>query len=89
VVAEGTMAEIVGSRATVKVAAGRWEDAFAALEGAGLAAALVGRTLRVPSAGRAEVAGALRQHGVDAEVELVPATFDETFVALAGRADGA
>jgi ABC-2 type transport system ATP-binding protein len=89
VVADGTMAEIVGSRATVKVAGGRWEDAFAALEDAGLAAALVGRTLRVPSAGRHEVAAALRRRGVDAEVELVPATFDETFVALAGRAGGA
>jgi ABC-2 type transport system ATP-binding protein len=89
VVADGTMAEIVGSRATVKVAAGRWEDAFAALEDAGLAAALVGRTLRVPSAGRDEVATALRRGGVEAEVELVPATFDETFVALAGRAGGA
>jgi ABC-2 type transport system ATP-binding protein len=89
VVADGTMADIVGSRATVKVAGGRWEDAFAALEGAGLAAALVGRTLRVPSAGRDEVATALRRGGVEAEVELVPATFDETFVALAGRAGGA
>jgi ABC-2 type transport system ATP-binding protein len=89
VVADGTMAEIVGSRATVKVAGGRWEDAFAALEDAGLAAALVGRTLRVPSASRDLVAAALRRRGVDAEVELVPATFDETFVALAGRAGGA
>jgi ABC-2 type transport system ATP-binding protein len=89
VVADGTMAEIVGSRATVKVAGGRWEDAFAALEGAGLPAALVGRTLRVPSAGRDQVAAALRRAGVDADVELVPATFDETFVALASRADAA
>jgi ABC-2 type transport system ATP-binding protein len=89
VVADGTMAEIVGSRATVKVAGGRWEDAFAALEDAGLQAAPVGRTLRVPSASRDLVAAALRRRGVDAEVELVPATFDETFVALAGRPGGA
>jgi ABC-2 type transport system ATP-binding protein len=89
VVADGTMAEIVGRRATVKVAGGRWEDAFAALEDAGLPAALVGRTLRVPSASRDLVAAALRRRGVDAEVELVPATFDETFVALAGRPGGA
>jgi ABC-2 type transport system ATP-binding protein/ribosome-dependent ATPase len=89
VVADGTMAEIVGRRATVKVAGGRWEDAFAALEDAGLPAALVGRTLRVPSASRDQVAAALRRRRVDAEVELVPATFDETFVALAGRPGGA
>jgi ABC-2 type transport system ATP-binding protein len=89
VVAEGTMAEVVGGRATVKVAAARWEAAFAALERAGLATALVGRTLRVPAAGRDQVTAALRQAGVDAEVELVPATLDETFVALASRADAA
>ncbi len=89
VVAEGTMAEIVGGRATVEVAAARWEDAFAALEDAGLAAALVGRTLRVPGAGLDQVEAALRAGGVDAAVGMVPATFDETFVALAARADAA
>jgi len=83
VVADGTMAEIVGGRSTVEVAAGRWEDAFAALEGAGLATALVGRTLRVPGAGREQVEAALRSSGVEAAVGLVPATLDETFVTLA------
>jgi ABC-2 type transport system ATP-binding protein/ribosome-dependent ATPase len=89
VVAEGSMAEIVGGRATVEVAAARWEDAFAALEGAGLAAALVGRSLRVPGAGRDQVEAALRGGGVEAAVGMVPATLDETFVALATRSGAA
>ncbi len=89
VVAEGTIAEIVGGRATVEIAAPRWEDAFAALEQAGLAAALVGRTLRVPGAALDQVEAALRGAGVDAAVGMVPATFDETFVALAARGDAA
>jgi ABC-2 type transport system ATP-binding protein len=89
VVAQGTTAEIVGGRRTVEVTAGRWEDAFAALEGAGLPAALVGRTLRVPGAGRDQVEAALRQGGVEAAVELALATLDETFVALASRPDAA
>lgn len=89
VVAEGTMAAIVGGRSTVEVAAARWEDAFAALEAAGLPAALVGRALRVPGAGRGQVEAALRERGVEAAVGLVPATFDETFVTLAARAAAA
>jgi ABC-2 type transport system ATP-binding protein/ribosome-dependent ATPase len=88
VVADGTMAEIVGDRSTVEVTAERWVDAFAALEGAGLATALVGRSLRVPGAGREQVEEALRSGGVQAAVELVPATLDETFVTLV-QADAA
>jgi len=83
VVAEGTMAAIIGDASTVRVSTPRWEDAFMALEGAGLPVALVGRTLRVPGADRERVAGALGTGGVEAELALVPATFEETFVALA------
>ncbi len=83
VVAEGTMAAIIGDASTVRVSTPRWEDAFLALEGAGLPVALVGRTLRVPGADRERVAGALGTGGVEAELALVPATFEETFVALA------
>jgi ABC-type multidrug transport system ATPase subunit len=89
VVAQGTTAEIVGGRRTVLVTARRWEDAFAALEGAGLAVALVGRALRVPGAGRDQVEAVLRGGGVEATVELALATLDETFVALASRPDAA
>jgi ABC-2 type transport system ATP-binding protein len=84
VVAEGTMAAIIGDASTVQVSTPRWEDAFVALEEAGLPVALVGRALRVPGADRAQVAAVLDAARAEAELRLVPATFEETFVALAG-----
>jgi hypothetical protein len=40
----------------------------------------------VPGTDRERVAGALRASGVQAGLDLVPATFEETFVALAAGA---
>jgi ABC-2 type transport system ATP-binding protein len=82
VVAAGRMAEIVGNATTVEVRAERWENAFAALDQADLPAALVGRRLRVPAADPRRVGAVLDAAGVGAEVRAVPATFEETFVAL-------
>jgi ABC-2 type transport system ATP-binding protein len=83
VVAQGTMAGIVGDRRAVAVEAPRWEAAFASLDSAGLPAALVGRTLRVPGGDAARVRAALDAGGTAATLSVVPATFEETFVALA------
>jgi len=83
VVAQGTLAAIVGERKAVAVEAPRWEAAFAALDKSGLSAALVGRTLRVPGGDAARVRAALGAGGVTAALSVVPATFEETFVALA------
>jgi ABC-2 type transport system ATP-binding protein len=87
VAAEGSMAAIMGDSRTVRVSAPHWEEAFVALEDAGLPVALVGRSLRVPGASPEAVAGALRRARVEAELDEVPATFDETFVALAAGPD--
>ena len=83
VVAQGTLAGIVGERKAVAVQAPRWEAAFAALDKGGLPAALVGHTLRVPGDDAARVKAALDAGGVAATLGVVPATFEETFVALA------
>jgi ABC-2 type transport system ATP-binding protein len=85
VVASGTAADIVGSATVVTVETDRWADAFAAVEAAGLASALVGRALRVPDASVADVERALG--GLPARVSEVPATLDERFFQLtvAGR----
>ncbi len=83
VVADGTLAAIVGDRRTAAVDADHWEAAFAALEDAGVATALVGRSLRVPDRDPEEVRAVLDAHGVEAMVRVVPATFEEAFVALA------
>ncbi|HEX7464079.1 MAG TPA: ABC transporter ATP-binding protein, partial [Actinomycetota bacterium] len=58
-VAEGTVADIVGDARVVVVQTEEWQRAFEAIESAGLAAALVGRTLRVPGATPAVVEHAL------------------------------
>jgi ABC-2 type transport system ATP-binding protein/ribosome-dependent ATPase len=83
VVAQGSMGAIIAGRTAVAVEAPAWEAAFAALEEEGLAAALVGRTLRVPDAAPDSVRAALEAHGVEAALRIVPATLEEAFVTLA------
>ncbi len=80
VVAEGTAAQIVGSRQAVAVEAESWSAAFGALEQAGLQVALAGRGLRVPGADPAAVRRALGD--LPATVRQVPATLEERFFEL-------
>ena len=87
VAAEGTMDEVVGGTRAVEVRTGRWEEAFTALDAAGLPVSLVGKALRVPGADREAVGRPLAGAGVDADLGIVPASFEEAFVVLAaGRA---
>ncbi|HEX3210969.1 MAG TPA: ABC transporter ATP-binding protein [Actinomycetota bacterium] len=89
VVATGSLPEIVGDTTAAEVRSPIWEAAFTALDLASLPVSLVGRTLRVPGNDAAAVARVLADAGVPAEVGSVPASFEETFVVLAGepRAD--
>jgi ABC-2 type transport system ATP-binding protein/ribosome-dependent ATPase len=87
VVAAGTIDEIVGGARVAVVETDAWERAFQELESAGLAAALVGRTLRVPAVAVAEVERALG--GVPARVVDAPATLEERFLELALAGDRA
>jgi ABC-type multidrug transport system ATPase subunit len=80
VVAEGTAGQIIGDARVSVVETGSWAAAFAALEAAGLPATLVGRTLRVPGAGPADVRRALGP--VEASVTVAPATLEERFFEL-------
>jgi ABC-2 type transport system ATP-binding protein len=87
VVAAGTARQITGDARVTVVETASWAQAFDALEAAGLPAALVGRTLRVPGAGPAEVRRALGP--VQASVTGAPATLEERFFELilsSGRA---
>ena len=88
VVAEGTLAQIVGDTATTIVETDEWARAFEALERAGLPAALVGRTLRVPGATPEHVRRALGD--APARVTEGTATLEERFLelTLAGRDRG-
>jgi ABC-2 type transport system ATP-binding protein len=85
VVAAGSLAEIVGDATAAEVRTPSWEAAFTALDLASLPVSLVGRTLRVPGNHAAAVARVLADAGVPAEVGSVPASFEETFVVLAGE----
>lgn len=85
VVAAGSLQEIVGSSRTAVVRTERWDTAFSALDEAGFAVALVGRTLRVPERPVGDVREALGAAGLDAEVEEAPATFEERFLTLSAR----
>ena len=82
--AAGSLAEIVGDTTAAEVRTPSWEAAFTTLDSAGLPVSLVGRTLRVPGVDPAAVHRLLGDAGVPAEVAAVRASFEETFVALAG-----
>ncbi len=87
VVAEGDVAAIVGSARVTVVETPDWSGAFEAIERAGSAAALVGRTLRVPAASPEEVK---RMVGaVPARVYEAAATLEERFLQLTLPAAGA
>lgn len=85
VVAAGTAAEITAGGEVTVVESGSWADAFGALAAAGLPAALVGRTLRVPGASPDQVRRALG--GLQATVRGAPATLEESFFRLTIAAD--
>jgi ABC-2 type transport system ATP-binding protein len=81
VVASGRVADIVGDARVTVVDTGDWATAFDAIEAAGLSAALVGRTLRVPGAAPDTVREALGSLPV--RLRDAPATLEERFLELA------
>ena len=89
VVAAGTIAQIVGGATAVEVDCPRWDDAFRALDAAGLPLVLAGRRLRVPGGDVARVQAALDARHVAARLRVVAATFEETFVQITTQATAA
>ena len=80
----GTLAEVIGRTAAVKVRADRWDDAFRALADADLAVTLTGRATRVAGTTPEIVTGVLARAGVAASLETVPATLEEAMATLSG-----
>jgi len=80
VVAAGSVADIVGDARVVVVRTDAWQQAFGSLEAAGLHAALVGRTLRVPGTRAGDVRRALGE--IPARLEEAGATLEERFLEL-------
>jgi ABC-2 type transport system ATP-binding protein len=79
-VAQGRVAEIVGDARVTVVHSDDWGAAMDAIEAAGLAAALVGRTLRVPGTGPEQVRRALGD--LPARLDQAQATLEERFLQL-------
>ncbi len=85
-VASGSESDLVGNTRAVAVRVDDWAEAFAALDDAGLMVTLSGRNVRVAGAEPDRVASALAEHGIEAEVEIVPATIEERMTELAREA---
>ncbi|MCV2393589.1 ABC transporter ATP-binding protein [Actinotalea sp. M2MS4P-6] len=83
VVGEGSETDVVGGVRAVEVRTDRWGDAFAALQSAGQAVTLAGRSVRVADGDPTLLDRVLRDAGVTAELVQVPATIEERMAVLA------
>ncbi len=81
VVAGGTVAEVIGGRQVVEVAADDWKQAFSLLDQQGWIVQIQGDVLRVPGSVD-EVAGLLGRFGMRGGFSLVPANLEEAFGAI-------
>jgi ABC-2 type transport system ATP-binding protein len=81
VAASGTSEDITDGRTVTQVRSARWQEAFRSLDAAHLPVGITGATLRVAAAPDA-VARRLAQEGIDADLQLVPANLEESFIAI-------
>ncbi len=80
VIADGTLADVIGSHEVVIIETPDWARALRRLEAHGLDPSLVGRTLRLGEVPEAVLARAL--DGVPHRLTQVPASLEERFVSL-------
>jgi ABC-2 type transport system ATP-binding protein len=85
VVAAGTVPEIIGGRTVVEVSAADWPAALAAVERDDRIVLLDGRLIRVLGDEPAVVQADLDRASIQASSRLVPASLNETLVALSRR----
>lgn len=84
IVASGAMADIVGASNVVTIETTKWDSALRALDDRGFPVTMVGKSLRVPLAAPEDVRDVLKGEGIQADIDEAAASFEETFVALAG-----
>jgi ABC-type multidrug transport system ATPase subunit len=82
-VAQGSVADIVGPTRAVCVLTADWAGAFAVLNRAGEPVMLDGRAVRVVDADPGTIRDLLAGRGIEATVESVPATIEERMLVLA------
>lgn len=85
-VGSGSEQDVIGDTTAVEVVCEDWAGAFAALEAAGEAVTLAGRSVRVADGDPDAIRRALDAAGVDPEVRAVPATLEERMTVLARSA---
>ena len=85
-VAEGRVADIIGGRQVVEVAASDWRAALAAVERRPRLVVLDGTLIRVLGDEPEAVRTDLEQAAIEARIRLVPASLNETLVELSRRA---
>jgi ABC-2 type transport system ATP-binding protein len=81
VASQGTAAEIIGGRTITEVRSRQWQRAFSLLEDRGFMVQLHGAGLRV-NGPAGEVAALLSTAGITADVAVVAANLEESFVAV-------
>lgn len=82
VVASGVPADIVAGREIVEVVADRWNEVFGLLDARHGRTSLAGRAVRVSGVSLEVVTRDVRAAGIPAEVRSVPATLEESLIAL-------
>jgi len=82
VVGRGTESHIVAGLTAIEVTADLWSDAFVALTSAGALVTLNARSVRVIDQSRDSVERILEGAGIDATLEILPATIDERMASL-------
>ncbi len=82
-VAAGSLADVIGGRMAVVVEVGDQTAGYQSLSEAGFPVVLDGNYLRLTTNNLASITQVLSEAGISARVRQVPATLEETFVALA------
>jgi ABC-2 type transport system ATP-binding protein len=83
IVLSGTLEEVIGDATAILVRADAWASAFQALVDAGAVVVLKGRDARVANACVEDVRHVLDVAGISADLEVVPATLEETMATIA------
>jgi ABC-2 type transport system ATP-binding protein len=81
VIAEGTVADVIGDRQVVQVTCDGWQQAFSVLDAEGLIVQVQGDVLRVPASPE-RVEELLARHDLRGDVVTVPANLEEAFVSI-------
>lgn len=88
ILADGPVDAIVADGRSIAVRTERWDETFSALDADGLNPVLHGTTVRLRPGDQERARRLLAARRIHAELTVVPATLEETFVRLASQTPG-